>query len=684
NPLLPETRSEMAVPLLVGERVVGVLDMQSSQPGALNPENQTAFEALAGQLAIAISNAELFAQAEMARQAVEEQARRLTASGWQEFLDAIHHQERLAFTYDRQQVAALIEQLPDRSTDQALAIPLQVAGSSIGRLLLEREAAWTAEDRRVIATVAQQVSQQVENLRLVAQAERYQAEAQAALRRLTREAWTEVSLSQSGYLYSDYEVKALDEEVAADSLTFDIKVRDQAIAQIGLLRSEALSVSDQELLALISEQLGAHLENLRLSSQTEQALTETEQQAKRLAALNALSEQLSRAETIQDVLAAGAFSLNQIVAADRVNIAWLAEDGQQLEVFALQAAEGALPTDPRLSLAGSALGTALSERRVLLIHDLTRSDYPESAQLVRQGLKSSMIVPLLVGDKVPGVLSFSSLEPGAFGTRERDLAIQAASLIAGTLENQDLLAQTRAALDQTEALYEVGRKLNLATNENEILEAVSDLARRSGCKQATLMYIDPDESGQPAWMTIVANWMQSGESAYPVGTRFNLAQFPLTTVMLNSPDRVQLIRAVAQDDDIDEVVRALWLKNGSHAMVIVPMLQAGRWLGIITFSWAEAHTFSQQEQDIYTALTSLATPAVASRRLFAQAQSRAQREQTLRQITGLVRASTDAETIMRTAVRELGQALGRRTFIRLDKPGQDINGNGQGLDDTAE
>ena len=57
NPLLPDTRSEMAVPLLVGEKVVGVLDLQSTQAGALNQDIVPAYEALAGQLAIAIQNA---------------------------------------------------------------------------------------------------------------------------------------------------------------------------------------------------------------------------------------------------------------------------------------------------------------------------------------------------------------------------------------------------------------------------------------------------------------------------------------------------------------------------------------------------------------------------------------------------------------------------------------------------
>ena len=37
NPLLPDTRSEMAVPLLIGEKVVGVLDMQSEHAGVIKP-----------------------------------------------------------------------------------------------------------------------------------------------------------------------------------------------------------------------------------------------------------------------------------------------------------------------------------------------------------------------------------------------------------------------------------------------------------------------------------------------------------------------------------------------------------------------------------------------------------------------------------------------------------------------
>lgn len=74
NPLLPDTRSEMAIPLLAGESVVGILDMQSNKTDALRQELLPAFEALVGQLSIAVQNANLFTEIQKARAEVEAQA----------------------------------------------------------------------------------------------------------------------------------------------------------------------------------------------------------------------------------------------------------------------------------------------------------------------------------------------------------------------------------------------------------------------------------------------------------------------------------------------------------------------------------------------------------------------------------------------------------------------------------
>jgi GAF domain-containing protein/HAMP domain-containing protein len=60
NPLLPDTRSEIALPLMVGEQVVGALDIQSSQEAAFNEKDIDVLQGMANQLAIALENARLF------------------------------------------------------------------------------------------------------------------------------------------------------------------------------------------------------------------------------------------------------------------------------------------------------------------------------------------------------------------------------------------------------------------------------------------------------------------------------------------------------------------------------------------------------------------------------------------------------------------------------------------------
>src|SRR5581483_1824378 len=62
NPLLPDTRSEAAIPLKVGDRIVGVMDVQSRQPYAFTDDNMRTLQILSDQMAIAVVNSELFAE----------------------------------------------------------------------------------------------------------------------------------------------------------------------------------------------------------------------------------------------------------------------------------------------------------------------------------------------------------------------------------------------------------------------------------------------------------------------------------------------------------------------------------------------------------------------------------------------------------------------------------------------
>jgi GAF domain-containing protein len=66
NPYLPETHSEMALPLISRDQVIGALTVQSTEQSAFSSEDITLLQTMADQLANAIENARLFAQTQKA------------------------------------------------------------------------------------------------------------------------------------------------------------------------------------------------------------------------------------------------------------------------------------------------------------------------------------------------------------------------------------------------------------------------------------------------------------------------------------------------------------------------------------------------------------------------------------------------------------------------------------------
>ncbi len=89
NDALPATRSELAVPLKIGQRVIGVLDVQSDELNAFDLDDVAILQALGDQVAIAINNARLFEELEEHKATLEERVRERT----EELAAALHHQE---------------------------------------------------------------------------------------------------------------------------------------------------------------------------------------------------------------------------------------------------------------------------------------------------------------------------------------------------------------------------------------------------------------------------------------------------------------------------------------------------------------------------------------------------------------------------------------------------------------
>jgi|GEM_PF-1185659 len=174
NPLLPETRSEMGLPLKVGRQVIGVLDVQSREPSAFKEDDITTLQIMADQLAVAIENARLFQQAEASLKQLETLYGRYSQQAW----------ERLAqlsglrgYHYDRSDLLPLaVDTHPARSPLEAarppVTIPLRVRGQVIGALDVWPESeSWSPEDTALLEEISNRVSQTLESARIFEEAQ---------------------------------------------------------------------------------------------------------------------------------------------------------------------------------------------------------------------------------------------------------------------------------------------------------------------------------------------------------------------------------------------------------------------------------------------------------------------------------------------------------------------------------
>jgi GAF domain-containing protein/HAMP domain-containing protein len=170
NPLLPETRSELAIPLIVEGRVIGVLDMQSNQVNTFTEQNLTVFEAMATQLAVSIDSAQQWEASQSAQRRAEEALRLLTRENWSETLSK--RRQGLSFAYALDDSIRPLK-VNGSSHGQSefegdIAVPLIVQNQPIGQLSVQKPAHrnLSSDEQALLSAVAQQLAQKAENLRL--------------------------------------------------------------------------------------------------------------------------------------------------------------------------------------------------------------------------------------------------------------------------------------------------------------------------------------------------------------------------------------------------------------------------------------------------------------------------------------------------------------------------------------
>lgn len=191
SPLLPDACSEMAIPIVVDDEVVGVLDVIQDKIAALDDGHESALRSLASQVAVAMRNARIFAEIEQALQQARQVQARYTEQSWSDAKTRQHKRQmfqpagsppppeelraklkQLALSQQKATPVTIEESdlVEANPKPVALISPVRLGDQAIGTLQLHRTennaGQWSEGDLALVEAVLDQVAQTAENLRL--------------------------------------------------------------------------------------------------------------------------------------------------------------------------------------------------------------------------------------------------------------------------------------------------------------------------------------------------------------------------------------------------------------------------------------------------------------------------------------------------------------------------------------
>jgi len=185
NPDLPDTRSEMALPLKIGKDVIGVLDVQSEQKGAFLADDINTLGTLADQISIAIQNTRLLADSKQSLLESRESFKKYISNEWKDYPDQV---KTIGYTFDQDHIKPLqrldiqnrmnndgVEEtknaeLKTMKQNPTVSFPIQIQDQVIGIINVQpsdSERKWTEEEHNLIKAVAERAAIALENARLL-------------------------------------------------------------------------------------------------------------------------------------------------------------------------------------------------------------------------------------------------------------------------------------------------------------------------------------------------------------------------------------------------------------------------------------------------------------------------------------------------------------------------------------
>ncbi len=619
--LLIETRSELAIPLIAREQLLGALDFQSNRLHHFQDEDIAIFRIIANQVAINIDNARLFAQTERSLTETKALLDLNTTLAYAMRSDEVFHRAAQMFARQFDAQKCVIFSWTPNNNELTRRI-VYTRSQPDGAETFDRQAIVAQPPLREGLEIALQSRQPI--IRAIADGPPIETD-----KRLLNPTPGErmiVPLLRGAYAIG-----------AAEIFRGDNQAR--------------FSTGDVQLAQAIANQTAVSLENITLASEAKGRVAE-------LSALYRLSDILSLAPT-QDAIFKGArreimglvdatgMSISLLTPAeDKLHWIYGYEHGQEVDLSAI----------PPISINEGFSGYVVRAREALHINDQMGEWYEKLHSVtVGSDFGAWLGLPMIVANELIGVLAVENDTP--FDPRDIELLTAVASSMAIAIHNliqfeaveTALTAQSEQRIQLQAAAEFAAATTGILDSETLMQQAVDLIRERFTLYYVGLYLIDPTT----AQAALRAGTGQPGRIQMQAGH----------TLEIGGDSLIGLAAASGQPQLCQDTADCpTWQANPhlpqTRSEAALPLRVRGQVSGALTIQSAEPHAFGPELMSALQTISDQLAIALENARLLARVEARAQRQQKLNQISGQMYRSTDVNEIVRIGLQSLSELVG--------------------------
>ncbi len=680
NPLLPDTKTEVAVPLIVGGEVLGVFDIQHDLPDYFTESYLDVFTTLAGQIATALQNARIIEETERQRALYDSILKNLPVGVW-----AVDQQFNVLLVNDagRAMMGREVADAEGGSYTEAYDVininthelydnsqlPL-VKTVTQGGVYTANDAGVRWPDGTIIPQMinsgplldpqGKQIGGVVifaditEQRRIQQEIERQRALYNSILKNLPVGVWAvdqqfnvllvndagrtmmgrEVANAEGGSYTEAYDViNLLTRELYDNAQLPLVKTVTQGgahtITDAGVRWPDGtivpMLINSGPILDPEGRQVGgvvifADATQQHLAQmEIEQLLQET---STRLAVSQALAGDLDE-DQVLDILV----QQTGVFPDARITLNLIDVEAEELTLVLARAEafqsglEAKIPIGMRFTAKNMPMLHLIGPNQSFISQNLSTDERlapPIQQIMARQGALSMAIIPMTAGTEWLGAITVAAVPENYFDQHKLHMYQTVAEQGANALRTARLRGGVRRSLAQTSARLRVSQELSSAQTEEQVLNAITRVGNFYPETQISVFILDQHTADSTVEVVRTESFESNLAETVKPGMRFAASEFPMVALIADGKTFVSgnLLTDKRVDPTSQETARQL----GEHSLVVIPMNIGNEQLGFLTVGTAAIDFFDERKMFLYESLAEQGATALQAARLRAELQ----------------------------------------------------------------